>query len=380
MATYEGLSAIAQGYINNGVAANYFKREPKLWLLSHLAGEMGKGPKQLDIGRPSAANVFKGTGLTQAEHMSLSGYNSVKPRFAINNPTNVTILGAKDNAVQLPNITTNGNTQGDFFGEGRVNWTGLFSEEILIWEETLNRGLREAGASEGGRALARGRIVKDAIALGKQNIQTTLANELQHGNPTDQDADPMDHLIGWDVWFSATNYCAGVDRAVSKNAQWRAIVDSTAIAPSATAIIDSINIDHQLQDLSEDGVVALFVNGKQFKTMKAELLGLGWSMVIHSIPGMAQAGTTNKFVLQKDNCYVVYDRQVPANTCYGITPETWAFITHPDYTFAVSEFIPLWKYSRGAPRALRAEVNLRGMLVNWNPGLNVVYTAVQDPA
>lgn len=380
MATYEGLSAIAQGFINEGIAANYFYREPKLWLLSHLAGENGKGPKGLDIGRPSGANVFKGTKLTPSERMTLSGYGSVKPKFAINNPTNVTILGAKDVAPQLSTWTTTGNTQGDMYGEAEVHWTGLIEEEILVPEEHLNRAARDAGASKQGRAIARGEVIRNATNMARQNVLSKLALELQGGAPTDQDADPMDHLIGWNTWFSATNYCACVDRALTRNAQWRAIVDATAYAPSATTLVDAANLDNGLQDLTEDGVMALFVNKAQFKSMKSELLGLGYQQVAHSVPERAEAGTKNIYCLMKDNCYVIYDRRVPANTSYAITPATWAFITHPEYTFNVTEFRNMAEYSRGGAHVLRALCQLRGMLVCWNPGLNIVFTNVQDPS
>ena len=274
MAVLEGLQAIAQSYINQGIAANIWYREPKVAFLAALAGEHGKGPQGLDIGRPSGANVFRGLKMTKAERLSLSGISSVAPRFAIANPTNVSILGSKDTAAQLSSWTAAGGTQGDMWGTAKINWTGLMDEEILIPREHYNRAMRGAGGTEKGYALARERVVKDAIGMGRQNMITKLASELQTGAPSDQDADPMDHLIGWDTWFSATNYCAGVDRSVPKNAQWRAIVDSTAYAISASTLIDAANLDNSLQDLTEDGVVALFVNKKMFKVMKAQVLGV----------------------------------------------------------------------------------------------------------
>ncbi len=149
---------------------------------------------------------------------------------------------------------------------------------------------------------------------------------------------------------------------------------------SATTLVDAANIDNELMNLSEDGVVALFVNGKCFKSMKQELLALGYTQVIQQIPEMAGAGARNMFALQKDNCYIVYDRMCPANTAYAIIPNTWAFITHPEDTFNVSEFIELWKYARGGPHYLRALCTLRGMLVCWNPGLNVIFNGITDPA
>ena len=377
MAVLEGLQAIAQAFINQGLAANIWKREPKVSFLAALAGEHGKGPQGLDIGRPSGANVFRGLKMTKAERLTLSGISHVAPRFAFANPTNVTILGSKDTAAQLPSWTASGGTQGDMWGTAGINWTGLMDEEILIPREHYNRAMRNT--SDDGRALARERLVKDAIGMGRQNMITKLASELQTGAPSDQDADPMDHLIGWNTWFSATNYCAGVDRSVAKNAQWRALVDSTAYPIKASVLIDAANIDNELQDLTEDGVVALFVNNKCFKVMKQELIDAGWVMISTVLPDMAQGGVRNIMALQKDNCYVIKDRSVPANTAYAITPSTWAFITHPDYTFSVDPFIELWKYKRGGEQALMSHVNLRGMLVCWNPGLNIMFSGITDP-
>ena len=379
MAVYEGLSTIAQAYVNQGLAANFWQREPKLWLLAALGGDMPKGPQGLDIGRPSGARVFSGKKLTKAERMQITN-GSVRPRFAIANPTNVTILGYKDTAAQLSSWTSPGATQGDMWGQAEIKWTGLFDEEILIPREVYDRALTDAGGSIENRGLARERIVRDAVNMAKQNVLTKLATELQSGNPTDQDADPMDHLIGWSVWFSASNYCAGVDRSVTKNAQWCAQVDTASIAPSATALVDAANLTYHLQDLTEEGTVALFVNAKQFLAMKAELLGLGFTQFSNSVPEMAAAGAKNIFCLQKDNVYIVYDRSVPANTAYAITPSTWFFATHPQYTFSVSPFKNLWEYSRGAPQVMIAKCNLRGMLGCWNPYLNVVFTNVQDPS
>ena len=78
------------------------------------------------------------------------------------------------------------------------------------------------------------------------------------------------------------------------------------------ALLDAANIDHELANLTEDGTVALFVNGKCFKSMKAELLGMGYTQISNSIPDMAGAGARHIFALQKDNCFVIYDRSVPA--------------------------------------------------------------------
>ena len=381
MAVEEGLQAIAQAHINQGIAANIWFREPKVALLAALAGEQGKGPQNSDIGRPSGANVFKGARMAKAERLSLSGISCVKPRFLIANPTNIKVMGSKDTAAKLSDWTALGGTQADNFGTAKINWTGVFDEELVIPREHYNRAMREAGSDTNGRALARGRLVDDATRTARQNMISKLAYELQSGAPSDQDADPMDHLIGWDTWFSASNYCAGVDRAVAKNTQWQALVDATAYPVSASTLVDAANLyPNYLQDKTEDGAVALFVNAKCFKVMKNELTNLGFTQISSVMPEMAAAGVKNILVSQKDNCYVVYDRSCPANTAYAITPSTWAFITHPDYNFTVGPFVKDWETHRGGDQCLFAHVELRGMLVCWNPGLNVVFTGITDPS
>jgi hypothetical protein len=381
MAVVEGLAAIAQGILSDGVANNIWYREPKISFFSHLAGEMGKGPKGTEIGRPSGADVFKGTKMTKADRLSIQGMAYYEIPFAISNPTNVTILGSKDSSTQLPSWTSVGGTQADIYGLARVYWTGMLDEEILIPREHYNRAMTAAGTDETRRGIARQTIVKNSVRIAQQNILSRLANGLQNGAPTDQDADPMDDFIGFATWFSATNYCAGVDRGLAKNAQFRALVDATAYTPSATTLVDAANLGpNYLQNKTEDGAVAFFVNDKCFKAFKAELLGLGFSQIIHSIPEMAAAGATNKFVLQKDNCYFIYDRSCPANTAYCVTPATWAFITHPDYNFHVTEFQKLWELTRGAPQAMMAHVELRGMFVCTNPGLNILFNGFTDPS
>lgn len=378
MAVTEGLAAIAQGYINKGVAGNLWFREPKLSFIAQLGGEFPKGPDGLNIGRPMGAVVFKGLRLQKVERAALVGVSSFRPKFIISNPSNIAILGSKDVSTQLPNWQSPGATQADMYGEATVNWTGMLDEEILIPREYYNRALDRVANGEG---IALTELVTDCTRMAQSNVLSKIAYELQSGTPTDQDADPMDHFIGWGVWFSATNYCAGVDRSQAKNTQWQALVDATAYAPSAVTLIDAANgAPNYLQDKSEDGARALFVNWKCFKVMKAEVLGLGWTQMTTTLPEMAQAGATNMFALQKDNCYIVYDRRVPANTAYCITPATWMFRTHPKYTFRVSPFTNLWETKRGGEQALMAHVETKGMLVCTNPGLNVIFNGFTDPS
>lgn len=336
-----------------------------------------------EVGRPGGQLILKGTKMSPVQRMALAGYNSFKPAFAISNPTAATILGARDSTPQLSNATLNGNSQGQIRGTAQVNWTGKMEDEILIWDTELQRTLRDAGASKQGRGIARSRLLLDATNLAQQNILSLVDNELQNGQPTDQDMDPWDHLLGWSQWFSATNVCARVDRNLAKNAQWRSRVDATSRPPIASDIIDVANYGDSttpgLADLSEDGAVALFVNSKQFISMKAECIGKGFTQVTNNIPGMAGYGTQNMFVLQKDNVFIVRDRTIPANTCYVIVPNTWMFLTEPDNTFRVTEFVYLENYQRGGLDAHRALVKLQCMLVCTNPGLNMVFTNIQDP-
>lgn len=381
MAVDEGFQATCQDFLNDGIAANFFSRSAKLNFLAHLGGENSK-PMNTEVGRPSGQIILKGTKMSPIQKMSLAGYNSFKPAFAINNPTAATILGARDNSPQLTNATLNGNSQGQIRGTAEVRWTGLMEDEILIWETELQRALRDAGDSKKGRGIARSRILLDATNLAKQNILNLVDTELQSGQPTDQDMDPWDHMLGWSQWFSATNVCARVDRNLAKNAQWRARVDATSYPTNAEKLIDVANYGTStvpgLADLSEDGAVALFVNSAQFVKMKAECEGKGFTQVTNSIPGMAGYGTKNLFVLQKDNVFIVRDRTIPANTAYAIVPNTWMFLTEPDNTFVVGEFVQLKNYKRGGEHALRALVSLQCMLVCTNPYINMVFTNVAD--
>ncbi len=379
MAVDEGYQAVAQAYINDGIADNTFYRDAKLNFLANLAGENGK-PTNQEIGRPSGQYIFAGTTLTKARRMELSGVNSFKPRFRIANPTAAAYLGGRDTAVQLSSPSSAGGSQDQISGTAQVNWTGLLQEEIIIWDETMRRALADAGADKKGRGIARAQVIREGVQTATQNVYTKLATSLQSGAPTDQDADPMDDLIGWATWFSKTNVCARVDRSVVKNAQWRAQVDSTARAPVASDLIDLANITYGLDDLSQDGARALFVNNAQFVAMKAECLGKGFVEMSTDMPSMAKYGAKNRFVLQKDNVYIVRDRQVPASTCYAIVPNTWLFITHPDDTFKVGQFVHDATYNRGGLMARRALVSLRAMLVCLNPGLNVVFNNISDPS
>lgn len=369
--------AIAQSFLSPDIASNYFLRDPKLYFLAAMTGEYGK-PSNVEIGRPSGSFIFQGTKLSPVERMSLSGINSYKTGFQYQNPTNVKIMGARDTAPQLSAAVTG--SQDQIRGTAEIMWTGKIKEQIIIWNETLHRAVQDAGSSTKGRGVARARVIEDATKVASQNVYSTLSTELQSGDPSDQDQDPWDHLQGFASWFSATNVNSRVNRSLSKNANWRAQVDSTARAPVAADIIDLANITYQLEDKSEDGCVALFVNNAQYIAMKAEILGRGGVELLNGLPDMAHYGMKKRYILQKDNTFIVRDRNVPASTCYAIVPNTWKFITHPDFTFRVTPFRDLSEYSEGAKDALQAYVELRCMLVCTNPGLNVVFNNITDPS
>lgn len=369
--------AIAQAYLSPQIASTYFLRDPKLWLLANFTGERGQATN-LEIGRPSGQFIFQGTNLSPIEKLQLSGVNAYKPQFQYQNPTNVKIAGARDTGAQLTAPTTG--SQDQIQGTAEVRWTGLIEEQIVIWNETLTRAVSDSGSNMKGRGIARASVIERATKLATQNVFNTLATEFQSGAPSDQDADPWDHLLGFATWFSATNICARVDRAATKNAQWRAIVDNTARAPVISDLIDVANIDNNIADLSEDGVVVFLVNNAQFKVMKAECLGKGFVEMTTNMPQMAKYGAKNQFVLQKDNVFVVRDRKVPASTCYALVPKVWKFITHPDFTLRVTPFRNMKEYNVAGPDYLQAFVQLRCMLSCDNPAVNMAFTNITDPS
>lgn len=375
MAVNEGIQVFAQDYISSGIAQNFWLRDPLLYMLAGLGGNNSK-PTGLEIGRPSGAQVFSGVKMSSIERKALTGANAYKPRFQLNFPSNGKILGLRDIQPTVANATTQSHDQ--LSGTAEVRWTGVMSEPILIWKDALDRALKDAGMSKQGRGLARAQVTKEAVDTATQQIYETISTELWTGFPDDQDVDPWNHFIGLGGWIgSATNYCARVDRAASKNAQWRPNVDTTTNNFDIANMIDMANIDYGLADKGE-GAMLCFVNNAQYKAAKSQVKGKGGVELLNGMPDIAHMGMKRE-ILKIDNCYVVRAKKCPASTTYFIDPRQVKFMTSPDNTFKVTPFRNLWEYQEGGKRAMQAFVETQAMLAFDNPGLNVAFTAITDP-
>lgn len=375
MPTYEGFQALAQSYISEGIASNYYLREPLLALMAALSG--APKPTALEIGRPSAPQVFAGTKLSNIQRMDLASINSYRPQFQYQNPVNTKIEGARDTAPVVANPTTS--SQSQISGTAEIFWTGLIKEPILVWKSDLDRAVRAAGKDMKGRGVARATVLNRATEVARQNVLSKIVTEIYTGSPTDQDSDPLDHLIGLSTWMSATNYCARVNRSIAKNATWRANVDNTARAPVASELIDYANIQWGLEDKTEQGAMLLLCNNAQYPAFKAEVLAKGWEVATDTMPEFAEYGM-KRSILRKDNCYIARSPNMPANTCYVFYLPVWKWITHPDHTFRVTPFRDLSEYQEGGKEALQAFVELQVIFSCDNPGVNGAFTNITDPS
>jgi hypothetical protein len=375
MPVEEGFRNIAQDYLSEGIASNFYLRDPLLYAFAGLGAAYGK-PTGLEIGRPSGQIIISGTKLTQIERKQLAGINSYKPEFQFQNPTNTKIQGAMDTAPTVANPTTASHDQ--ISGRAEVRWTGLIKEPILVWKSRLDRAVREAGASKMGRGIARATILKRAVNVASQAVWDKLSDELWTGNPTDQDWDPWDHLLGLAQWINSNNVCARVNRSLLRNAQWNANVDATSRAPDIAELAEYVNIDFGIADKVDDGCQICICNNAQYKAYKAQIMGKSGVELLTGLPSMAQYGVKRE-LLRRDNLYIVRAKKCPANTTYFLTPSVWKFITHPEHSFNVTDFVDLSKYQEGGKEAFQAFAEIQPMLTCDNPGLQCVFTGIQDP-
>jgi hypothetical protein len=319
--------------------------------------------------------VFAGVKLSSIDKKQLTGVNAYKPRFQYQFPANTKIQGLRDTAPTVANATSASHDQ--LTGTAEVRWTGVIKEPILIWKQALDRAIKDAGMSKQGRGMARAQVTREAVDHATQTVYEKISDMLWLGTPTDQDWDPWDNFLGMGMWMSASNYCARVDRSLSKNAQWRANVDTTLRAADIGEMIDLANIDYGLADKGEGAMLA-FCNNAQYKAYKAQVRGKGGVELLQGMPDISHYGQKRE-ILKIDNCYVVRARKCPASTTYFVDPRVWKFFTSPDHTFKVTPFRDLSEYQEGGKEALQAFVELQGMLTCDNPGLNVAFTNITDP-
>ncbi len=378
MPVLEGLDALAGPYISNKIAANYFYRDPLLYLMAALGGNDTK-PTGLEIGRPAAMPILAGKKLDKVTRMALSGISAYFPGFAIQNPTNVKIMGATDTSPQVSAASSQTVNQGNLRGTAEIRWTGVIKEQILIWRTTLDNAVQEAGSA--GRGIARAQVLKEASDIAIQNVYQKISDEIWTGSPTDQDQKPWDHFLGLSGWMSATNYWGRVNRSLAKNAQWRGITDATTTLVNLSRLIDIAKYDNYLADLTNqdgDGAFVFLCNNACYKSFKEEALGKGGVEVLNGLPEMAQFGVKQE-VLRKDNVYIVRAKQCPAKTAYFLYLPVWKFIPNSVVPFTVTPFEYLPRYGQAAADAYQAYVEMQAMLTCDNPGLNMAFTNLTDP-
>lgn len=365
----EGFGTIAQNHISRNVASNFYPRIPFLATLAFFHLSRNK-KNALNIGRPEG-EVLSGKVQSPGETLTLQDFNSYEPRIQRFETSNTKVLAKYDTRPVVANPTTNAHSQAV---QAVAKFNACETETpILIWHRDKDRALQKE--TREGQGVAMSRLIDEATEIAYQEHVKDLNARFWNGNPADQTADPWSDFLGILQALSATNTYGNVDRSDSSNSVWRAQVDSTLTSTDVARIIDDMNITKRLRTLGE-GVNVMFTNSTLFPTFKAQALASsGLRMLPESLPGMAKWGVTME-VLQKDNCYIMYDETCPANTVLGFTMMTIRAAIRPGKNLTVSKFVDISDKSEGAKKADQAFITTEAIFSVDNPFLNVKYTAI----
>lgn len=362
----EGFGTIAQRYLSKSVSSFFYKK----WTLGHFLGATtlsNENKDSLSIGRPNAGEVFGM--VTPAQRKTLPTVNSYVPRIQ-NFVTNNTRTRSNSGRVALPEVasaSTNSHGQATQFG-AEFKWTH-YDTPILIWHEDKIRAGKEG--SKEGQSIAMGQLVEEATQVAYQDLVEKLANDSWTGSPGSQSTDLWDSLAGITDMTASTNTYAGVNRSVET--QWASQLVSAATTADIVKNLDDVNLGNSAGTIEGvrvkgNGVNLCLTNSTTYRIYKSQILSNsnGGVVLQNGIPEMGKLGVTRE-VLQKDNCYIMYDPFCPTTTAVFLDTSTIKFIVHQDFNFSVKPFEDNTTKGIGKDAYDFSYVMLRAMLTNDSP-------------
>lgn len=397
----EGFSSYSQNYIGKGINSNFYPKAVFIAILGALS--LGNNDKQpLQIGRPGKMEILAGGKLVSpAEKLDPEaagfGANGYAPRSQLFETQNSKWMGRYDTAPTVSSATTLAQSQAmqgaALFRPAEVMTPGL------IWHRDKERA-GQRGSSD-GRAIAMAQILEEATEVAYQEHVNNINWGIWFGNPSSQAVDPWDQPLGLVQAFSRTNVYGNVDRAVAANtALWGAGTDSTITSPDIIKLLDEANLNTSAStsriglNIFGEGASFALCGIANYVSFKNQILSSGGGGVIlqNGIPQFASIGV-KKEVLQKDNCYVMFDPMIaatpPGKNISGYTvpasfqkyvfffsAKTWRLAFHPQKNMTVTPFRDLSLYQEGGKEADQFFIDTQLVFSSDNPGQNVVFSTI----
>lgn len=379
-------AAEAQDYIDaSSIASNHYYRSPFLSWLGELT--IGNHKKHsLEIGRPDSAAVLGGSDLDPADHKSLQGVNTYRPRVQTFKTTNSTFRTTPfGTTTQVANIETRSHAQAALAEPG-FNWCAQ-DTPIWIWEEHLIRAAQANEGNDTGAGIAYSQLVREATEVATQDHIDAKLTAVFEGNPADQTAMLWSAPLGIVQAADNDNTYAQVDRTNPNALTWRSQVDTTLTSTDVVAIVNDIHYTKKLNTLGTGAKGYLCMCPSPiYILIKQQILGMRSVGVVmpsgSALPEMAKGGVTAEFCRYED-CYFCHEpfmnnpdtSSAYTNTIFVTDPSTWIVINHPKFKNKISDFTKQATIY-GGMRGEFAEINDRYILANRNPYRMIRYTAI----
>lgn len=371
MATFavEGFATLSQNYISKTIASNFYPKLPFMAALGALT--LGNNNKDvLQIGRPGVGEILSGRVISPAERLTLGTVNAYLPRIQRFETSNTVKLTKYGSMPTLSNPTTAAQSMA-MQASAKFCWTEFITPIEIQHEDKIRAG---QGSTKEGQAIAMSQVIDEATEVAMQEHVKAINTDIWAGNVGDQSLDLWDSLSGILYAVDDDNTYGNINRATSANAPWRSNVDTTFKAVDIIKLLDDANLVKGLR-VYGPGADLCICNINLYPTFKQQVLSSGGVVLQNGMPKMASLGVKQE-VLQKDNCYIMYDSTCPANQVYFFTGRTWRIAFHPERNMSVTPFVDLTKTGRGAADADLAYIRTRMMMSCDNPALQVRYEAV----
>jgi hypothetical protein len=364
-----GFATVAQNFISKGIASNFYSKLPLLAVLGALT--IGNNKKTaLQIGRPDAGEILSGKNISIGEKRSLEGINDYIARIQAFKTNNTVARTLRDNMPTVANPTTQSHGQAGQAG-AIFRWVHV-DTPLLIWHEDKIRA-GQKGTKE-GQGIAMSQLIDEATEVGMQDHLDWFADKVWNGVPTDQTQPLWDQPPGILEAMGTTNVYGLVDRNDAGNAVWKSQRDTALKSVDIARILDDVNLTKNLR-VKGQGASLMLTTTALYAQFKTQILAAGGVILQNGMPEFASMGV-KKEVLQKDNCYIMYDPGCPANNVAAFDLTSWKFMVHPQFNFKVEPFTDISKLSEGAKKADTSSISTRFMLTCDNPYLNCLYTAI----
>ena len=351
----EDFNAYAQAYIEDGIVSSLFNRSVILSVLAGVGGMEG------ELGRPGAYTIMGGAGMSEAQRRKTMGSVRAHAFFLTEEVGGGKWIGARGTS------SNTGNTSQDQKKKSASFCWAEREDPIKVWKDTLKMAQGEWEIAE---------PLDEATNFATEEHYKAISTGCYTGNPSDQQEDKWDALLGLQQMCHTTNTYGNVNR--STYSAWASNRVTTSKAASLDLIDDAhLDYDGSGSNLLDNGPGAdlWLTTGTIYRKLKRQAKAEGVSIVKGSIADHGMLGYVNEWIEYGDKI-VAYDPYCPSGHMFGLCTKSLVFEIHPESNFTVEEFVDQGVVNPGGDKAMTSSICTWMRFWTTAPHHHLVFTDV----